>query len=332
VDKRAAAVLSVIFGGLFLVLFAFLFLAWSAVKSTGSALDLESATTSSGPRLAVLELKGTVGDPQNGIDGDKVVKQIKKLEKEDDIKGFVIRIDSPGGAVAPSQEIYRALLHVRREKKKPVVITMGNLAASGGYYISAAADWIVANPGTLTGSIGVIFQHFNVRGLMETVKVEQTTFKSGKYKDTLSPFRPVGDQDREEIQGLSDDVYDQFISDVAAGRGMKPEEIRPIAEGRIYTGRKAKDLKLVDELGAFDEAAAKAWALAGQSGEPKFQYPKAEKEMTLRELLRGSFQGMFQGAAQGFVQGAAQALPGAAGGLAGHTVPMLLAPALQAQE
>jgi protease-4 len=328
-DKRAAAVLSVIFGGLFLVLFAFLFLAYAAVKSTGSSLDADSPSATSGARLAVLELHGQIGDPQNGVDGDKVLRQIKKLEKDDDIKGFVLRIDSPGGAVAPSQEIFRALLHARRVKKKAVVVSMGNLAASGGYYIAAAADWIVANPGTLTGSIGVIFQHFNVRGLMETVRVEETTFKSGKYKDTLSPFRPVGDQDREEIQGLSDDVYKQFIADVADGRGTTPDKIAPLAEGRIYTGARAKELKLVDELGSLDEAAAKAWSLAGQTGEPKLQLPKSDKEGGLRELLRGSFQGAFQGAAQGLIQGAAGALPGGARGLAGQAVPMLLAPQLQ---
>lgn len=328
-DKRAAAVLSVIFGGLFLVLFAFLFLAYAAVKSTGSSLDSDSAGVTSGARLAVMELHGAVGDAQNGIDGDKVVRQIKKLEKDDDIKGIVLRIDSPGGAVAPSQEIYRALMHVREVKKKPVVVSMGNLAASGGYYIAAAANWIVANPGTLTGSIGVIFQHFNVRGLLETVRVEQTTFKSGKYKDTLSPFRPVGDQDREEIQGLSDDVYKQFIADVAEGRKSTPEKIAPLAEGRIYTGAQAKALKLVDELGALDEAAAKAWSLAGQTGEPKLQLPKSDKESGLREFLRGSFQGAFQGAGRGLVQGAAGALPGAAREIAGQTLPMLLAPQLQ---
>ena len=326
-DKRAAAVLTVIFGGLFLVLFGFMFLAYAAVKTTSGALDGDAGGVTSGPRLAVIELRGAVGDPQNGIDGDKVVKQLRKLEKDDDVKAVLLRIDSPGGAVAPSQEIYRAVR--RMQGKKKVVVSMGNLAASGGYYIAAAADHIIANPGTLTGSIGVIFQHFNVRGLMETVRVDETTFKSGKYKDTLSPFRPVGEQDREEIQGLSDDIYGQFIGDVAEGRSMKPEEVRAIAEGRIYTGRKAKELKLVDELGSLDEAAAKAWSLAGQTGEPKLQLPKSDKEMGLREFLRGSFQGAFQGAAQGLVQGATGSLPGAVRGLAGQTVPMLLAPQLQ---
>src|SRR4051812_31996926 len=265
-DKRAAVVLGIIFGGLFLVLFAFLLLAWSAVKTTTAAIDADT-TTSVGPRVAVVECRGTVGDREQGIDSEKIVRQLRKYEKDKDVKAIVVRVDSPGGAVAPSQEIYAALRRLRAKKK--VVVSMGNLAASGGYYISAAADRIFAEPGTLTGSIGVIFMHFNVRGLLEAVKIEETTLKSGKYKDTLSPFRPVQDTDREEIQGISDDVYGQFVQAVAEGRKLPEAKVREIAEGRIYTGRRAKELKLVDDLGGFDDALQAAWALAGQAGGPR---------------------------------------------------------------
>ena len=318
-DKRAAAVLAVIFGGLFAALFGFMFLAYSAVRSSGSSvLDTDAASSATtGQRIAVDELFGAIGDKQNGIDGEKVLKQLRKLDKDDDVKGILLHIDSPGGAVAPSQEIY-AMLRKMHGKKK-IVVSMGDLAASGGYYIASAADWIIANPGTLTGSIGVIFQHFNVRGLLETVRVEETTFKSGKYKDTLSPFRPIGDQDREEIQGLSDDVYGQFIHDVAQGRGMKDDEVRAIAEGRVYTGRRAKELKLVDDLGSYDDALAKTWQLTGLSGEPKIQLPHVDHDLTLRELLRGSF----EGAAAGVVQGVA----GAKSAVANQGL-MLIAPEL----
>ena len=172
-DKRAAVVLAVIFGGLFLVLFGFLVLAWSAVKSTtASSLDAE-LSTSVGPRVGIVECKGTIGDGELGAEADKIVKLLRKYERDDDVKAVVVRIDSPGGAVAPSQEIYSAIRNLR--KKKKVLASMGNLAASGGYYIAAAADEIYANPGTLTGSIGVIFMHFNVRPLLDTVKVEETT-------------------------------------------------------------------------------------------------------------------------------------------------------------
>jgi protease-4 len=328
-------VLAVVFGGLFLVLFGFLLLAYSAVRSVAPGFDGESSGATSGARLALVELRGMIGDTQNGIDEEKVIRQLRKLEKDDDIKGVLVRIDSPGGAVAPSQEIYRTLRKLRAKKK--VVASMGSLAASGGYYVAAAADLIFANPGTLTGSIGVISMHFNVRGLMEAVKVEETTFKSGKYKDTLSPFRPVTDQDREEMQGLNDDVYGQFIQDVAEGRGMKPDEVRAVADGRIYTGRRAKELKLVDELGSLDDATNKAWELCGQTGEAKLQLPRSDKEFGLRDLLRSSIEGAFRGALSGVVPGGLQdgqswLAGGAAGaslrGWPGQAAPMLLAPQL----
>jgi len=303
VDKRAAVVLGVIFGGLFLVLFGFLVLAWSALKTTtASGLDAE-LSTSTGPRVGVVECKGTVGDAERGIDPDKVVKLLRKYERDDDVKAVVVRVESPGGAVAASQEIYSALRNLR--KKKKVVAAMGNLAASGGYYISAAADQIYASPGTLTGSIGVIFMHFNVRGLLEAVKVEETTLKSGKYKDTLSPFRPLNELDREEVQTISEDVYTQFIRDVADARGLKEEEVRKLAEGRIYTGRRAKELRLIDELGGFQDAVAKAWQLAGQSGEPRLQLPPRDVALSLRDLMRGVFQGAAAGVGEG-MRGAAR--------------------------
>ena len=304
-DKRAAAVLSVIFGGLFLVLFAFLFLAYSAVKS-GSLAD--SADLSSGARIAVIELRGEIGSgpTDNGIDGEKVIKMLRKLEKDDDVKAIVMRVDSPGGAVAPSQEIYDAVKRIKAKKK--VVVSMGNLAASGGYYVSAPADRIFAEPGTLTGSIGVIFMHFNVKGLLDVAHVEETTLKTGKYKDTLSPFRPIQDTDREEIQGISDDVYGQFVKAVADGRGIPEAKVREIAEGRIYTGRRAKELKLVDELGGLDDAVAAAWQMAGQSGEPKVQVQPKDRELSIRELMRGAFQGAAAGVRDGVSRSAPQGL------------------------
>jgi protease IV len=300
-DKRAAVVLGVIFGGLFLVLFGFMLLAYSAVKGTATGISLESETTV-GARIGIVEAKGTIGEAApSGVDSDKVVKLLKKYEKDDDVKAIVLRVDSPGGAVAPSQEIHDAIKRIKARKK--VVVSMGGLAASGGYYISAPADRIFAEPGTLTGSIGVIFMHFNVRGLLEWAKVEETTLKSGKYKDTLSPFRPIHETDREEIQNISDDVYGQFVQAVAQGRGLPETRVREIAEGRIYTGKRAKELKLVDELGGLDDAIAAAWGLAGQSGEPKVQYPPRERDLSLRDLMRGAFQGASEGVRSAVPQG-----------------------------
>jgi protease-4 len=290
-DKRAAVVLGVIFGGLFLVLFGFLVLTWSAFKGTTS-LDLDSST-SVGARVAIVEARGTIGDNQNGVDSEKLTRLLRKYEKDDDVKAIVLRVDSPGGAVAPSQEIHDALRRIKARKK--VVVSMGNLAASGGYYISAPADKIYAEPGTLTGSIGVIFTHFNVRGLLEWAKIDETTLKTGKYKDTLSPFRPLQETDRQEVQSISEDVYGQFVKAVAEGRGLPETRVREIAEGRIYTGKQARELKLVDEMGGIDEAVQAAWQLAGQSGEAKVQYPPKEHELSLRDLMRGAFQGAAEG-------------------------------------
>jgi protease-4 len=300
-DKRAAVVLGIIFGGLFLVLFGFMLLAYSTVKSTATGISLETETTI-GARIGIVEAKGTIGEAAPaGVDSDKVVKLLKKYEKDDDVKAIVLRVDSPGGAVAPSQEIHDAIKRIKAKKK--VVVSMGGLAASGGYYISAPADRIFAEPGTLTGSIGVIFMHFNVRGLLEWARVEETTLKTGKYKDTLSPFRPIHETDREEIQTISDDVYGQFVQAVAQGRGLPEARVREIAEGRIYTGKRAKELKLIDELGGLDDAIAAAWGLAGQSGEPKVQYPPREHEFSLRDLMRGAFQGASEGVRSAVPQG-----------------------------
>jgi len=283
-DKRAAVVLGVIFGGLFLVLFGFMLLAYSAVKGTATGVSLETETTV-GARIGIVEAKGTIGDAAPaGVDSDKVVKLLKKYEKDDDVKAIVLRVDSPGGAVAPSQEIHDAIKRIKARKK--VVVSMAGLAASGGYYISAPADRIFAEPGTLTGSIGVIFMHFNVRGLLEWAKVEETTLKSGKYKDTLSPFRPIHETDREEIQSISDDVYAQFVQAVAQGRGLPEARVREIAE-----------------VGGLDDAIAAAWGLAGQSGEPKVQYPPREHELSLRDLMRGAFQGASEGVRSAVPQG-----------------------------
>jgi len=268
-------------------------LAYSAVRGAGTSINMSDVESTTGARVGIVEARGTIGDRENGVDPDKLGKLLRKYERDDDIKAIVLRVDSPGGAVAPSQEIHDAIKRIKAKKK--VVVSMGNLAASGGYYISAAADKIYAEPGTLTGSIGVLFMHFNVRGLLDWAKIDETTLKTGRYKDTLSPFRPLQETDREEIQSISDDVYGQFVRAVAEGRRLPETKVRDIAEGRIYTGRKAKELKLVDELGGLDEAVQAAWSLAGQSGEAKVQYPPKEQVLSLRELVRGAFQGAAAG-------------------------------------
>jgi len=217
------------------------------------------------------------------IDSERPVRQIRKWADDKSIKAIVVRIESPGGGVAPSQEIHRAVKGAR--EKKPVVASMGALAASGGYYIAVATQRIVAAPGTLTGSIGVIVMFSNFQKLMDKLGLGWVTLTSGKFKDTGSPYRTFTDDDRKLMQGIVDVIYLQFITDVAEGRKMDIEQVRKLADGRIYTGRQALELKLVDELGGLRDAARVAARLAGIDKEPELV--EEEKEKGLLQWLLG---------------------------------------------
>ena len=189
-----------------------------------------------------------------------VAEALDHFQNDDNIKGVVLRINSPGGIVASCQEIYRAV----KDFKKPVVISMGSVAASGGLYVAAAGDLIMANPGTITGSIGVIFQSLEIFEAMNKVGLKSQTIKSGPFKDTGSPFREMRTEERELLQTLVGEVYEQFLEDLAAGRPkLTPEELRKLADGRIFSGAEAWRLGLVDELGGFEDAARRAADLGG---------------------------------------------------------------------
>ncbi len=209
-------------------------------------------------RIASIKLEGVITESEsssffkNPTSSNEVLEQIIKATKDNSIKGIILRINSPGGTVAASQEIYQALLKARL--KKPVVITMGDVAASGGYYIASAGDRIFANPGTLTGSIGVITSYYNFTRLFHKIGVEGITIKSGKYKDIGNSSRLITEEEKKILQGLLDNSYNQFISDVAKGRGVDKSKIARIAEGLIYTGEQAKNVGLVDQLGDYNKA------------------------------------------------------------------------------
>ncbi len=183
-------------------------------------------------------------------------RQLRYLTQERDVSAIVLRIDCPGGAVGASQEIYRQFKRLRSEQDIVIVASMGNVAASGGYYIAAAADSIVANPGTVTGSIGVITQFTQVDTLLRRVGLAFNTITSGRFKDSGSPFRPMRERERALFQGVIDDTYDQFVEAVAEGRAMTVEQVKEIADGRVLTGRQALAVGLVDALGNLDDAAA----------------------------------------------------------------------------
>ncbi len=213
-----------------------------------------------GDKIALVRIEGPI------VSSGSAIEQLRKYRKDSSVKAIVLRVDSPGGAVGPSQEIYEEVGKLM--KIKPVVVSMGSVAASGGYYISAPATRIYANPGTVTGSIGVIMEIPNFKGLMDKVGIRTEVIKSGKHKDLASVFRGIGKGDRAILQGVLDDVHDQFIRAVSEGRGIPYKRVREIADGRVFTGRQAKAVGLVDALGNMQDAIMEAARLGGIKGEP----------------------------------------------------------------
>jgi len=232
----------------------------------------------SGNQVAALELDGVISDSKEFVD------QLKDYGNR--YRAVVIRIDSPGGGVAASQEIYEAIKKFRAESKKKVVMSMGSVAASGGYYVACAADKIFANPGTITGSIGVIAEWYNYGDLLRWAKLESVVIKSGAFKDAGSGTRPLTEEEKAYFQNLISNMYNQFVSAVAGSRKMKEADVRKLADGRVYTGQEAKSDGLVDEIGTYQDAITEAAKLAGITGSPKVVSP-AKKGFSILELLLG---------------------------------------------
>jgi len=239
----------------------------------------------SGEAVGVVEIEGAIADARQSID------QIRKFREDDDIKAIVVRINSPGGAVGPSQEIYREIRKTVNTKK--VVASMGAVAASGGYYVACAADGIVANPGTITGSIGVIMGYTNFRQLLEKIGMVPVVIKSGPYKDTGSPTREMRDDEREILQAVTDGIHQQFVTAVAEGRNMDRDKVAAAADGRIFTGEKAKAEGLVDRLGNFQDALAWAGELGGIDGPVVPVYARDKELSLLRYLMTTSLPDWF---------------------------------------
>jgi protease-4 len=236
-------------------------------------------------RIALIRVEGVILDAQTTI-GD-----LKRFSENPLVKAIVLRIDSPGGGVVPSQEIHDAVKRVKNKSNKAIIASMGTVAASGGYYIAAATDRIIANPGTLTGSIGVIMEMANVEGLLKKVGVEGIVIKSGRFKDVGSPLRRMSEEERKLMQSVMDDVHQQFIQAVADGRSLEISEVQPLADGRIFTGRQAKEARLVDELGDLDDAIHLAADIVGIEGEPKIVEPR--RRFSVRELLESRLASFF---------------------------------------
>jgi protease-4 len=226
--------------------------------------------------VALVRLEGPILDVRGLVD------TVRDYGRDSRVKALVLRVDSPGGGVVPSQELYDSLVAFKKTGKK-VVTSMGTVAASGGYYVAAASDLIVANPGTLTGSIGVIMSLANVEKLLDKVGISAVTITAGKHKDMGSPFRALTPEERALLQNVMDDIHNQFIQAVADGRGRPVEEIRALADGRVFSGRQAIQAGLVDELGDLQQAIQRAGELAGIPGKPRV----VEQQPPLWERLLG---------------------------------------------
>lgn len=261
-----------------LLLLGAIFLFFILMVYTISSIMGRTASLSIGKKIGVIEVTGVIAVSKDIID------QLIDFRDDNGVKAIVLRIDSPGGGVGPSQEIYA---EVRKAVAvKPVVVSMGAVAASGGYYIAAPARRILANPGSLTGSIGVIMEFTNFQELLQKIGLRSDVIKSGEHKDIGSPIRPMTDSDRKILQAMIDDVHAQFIDAVADGRKMEPDTVRSLADGRIFTGRQALAAGLVDELGNLQDAIDVAAELAGIEGEPKVVYPSKAKAGLLDYLIQ----------------------------------------------
>ena len=238
-------------------------------------------TVLGGEAVGVLQVQGTIDDSR------ETIQALKQFRETKGIKAVVVRIDSPGGAVAPTQEIYEEIEKLR--KKKPVFASLGGVAASGGYYIASACEQVVSNPGTLTGSIGVIMQLGNVEELMKRLGVQGYSIKSGPNKDIGSPLKPLTPEGKAILQSLVDNVHGQFVSAVAKGRGLPEEKVRELADGRVYSGEQAKRLGLVDLLGNMEDAVDLAAKRVGIKGPPQVVYSRTEERSWWERLFSSTF-------------------------------------------
>ena len=243
----------------------------------GSSQDA-GLTASQG--VGLVEVKGMI------LDSKETVRQLRHFLKKDNVKAVVLRVDSPGGVVAPSQEISDEVRKFAAKKK--IIVSMGSLAASGGYYISAPATMIYANPGTITASIGVILKLSNIETLMDKIGIKSNTIKTGRFKDSGSPLRQLTDEDRAMLQSVIDSTHQQFVRAVASGRRLPVAEVARIADGRILSGEQALALKLVDRLGTLQDAIEEAGRQAGIKGEPEVILPPKKKVNYLDLLVEGA--------------------------------------------
>jgi len=261
--------------------FILIFLSITAAAMLGMTLLILIGTESSdlkfGEKVGIIEITGIITDSKS------VIHNLKRFREDNSIKAIVLRIDSPGGGVGPAQEIFREIRKTVGVKK--IVASMGAVAASGGYYIAAGTDGIVANPGTITGSIGVIIRFANFEDLLSKIGLTPVVIKSGEYKDTGSPVRKMTKEERKILQNFVNQIHKQFIIAVAEGRNMDQSEVEPLADGRIFTGEEAKNLGLIDRIGNLEDAVEWAGRMAGIEGKISAVYARKKKLPFLKYII-----------------------------------------------
>ncbi len=266
----------------FLAVIVLFFVFAIALLFNGS--ETEDVSTGTAGTIAIVEVNEAI------VSSEHIVNQIKRYRENTNVRAIVVRVESPGGGVSASQEIYQEIKKTR-EYGKPIVVSMGSVAASGGYYIAVGASKIVANPGSITGSIGVISQFMHVNELLDKIGITSTTIKSGKLKDAGSPFREANEDDKKYFQEMIDDVYDQFVTTVAVERKLDKSLVKKYADGRVFTGRKAYELKLIDTLGTYQDAIKIAAGLAEIYGTPRVI--KERKKERITDLIFGEVRNEF---------------------------------------
>jgi protease-4 len=267
--------------GIFFLFLGGISLLISSLISSNSKTDIFTKKEGVG----IIELKGLI------VSSEQILKHLTEFRNNPNVKSIVLRIESPGGAVGAAQEIYKEVK--RTNEVKPVVASMGSMGASGGYYAALGADNIIANPGTMTGSIGVIVKFPNLEGLFEKIGYKSEVIKSGPLKDVGASNRPLSEEERNLMQDLIDNVYNQFVRDIAAARSMPEETIFELADGRIYTGEQALEVGLIDSLGNFTDAITLAADMGGlDTKDPQLIYPKVDRKFSLFNLLTSAEQSL----------------------------------------
>jgi protease-4 len=277
-EPRSRTLLWILIGGG--AFFLFVLAVFSLVYLTLHAGNNETAFSGFGDRIGVVDLDGVILSPQ------PVVGQLKKFADDSSVKAIILHVNSPGGGVAASEEIYREVKRIRQEKKKQVVVSIESVGASGAYYIASGSNKIYADNGSVVGSIGVIAEWVNYGDLLKWAKLKNVVFKTGEFKDTGNPARDLTPAEQAYMQSLIDNMFGQFVQAVADGRGMKFEDVKAIANGKVWTGEQALSMRLIDNVGDFEAAVKDTAKSVGISGEPTLVRPEKDRK-TLLDLMLG---------------------------------------------